>query len=345
MIETNAIFMRKHDEIEAEGCVVDKTVHLSTAEFDYFSRNLLRDWDFIRDNKMDSDYDAEGRRRCLLVTGEERRDGILVSSSGYDYARYSALLPNAMVVMNAERYPTLAKLSERMIAAADYVVGLASDESSEGKSLDDICKYSVSFTHLSSKYDLSFDSTSDLAQVFCQMLADRPDIRQARCGADEFLIDAEPREVAIDGEREDTQAPLPEDVEKKFAAWKNLCDGAPGNWREDNRYRQKKDGALFYIGNESGQYMQITKDGQLYAGKYECADPGIEDAVLMWSVVQKYGSYEEAFLMASQLAGQRFVSDIFQQKPSVIAQIREAKKVPPTPCKQKGGQNHEEPDL
>lgn len=136
-----------------------------------------------------------------------------------------------------------------------------------------------------------------------------------------------------------------EETEKEFAKWKNLSDGIPGHWREDERYRQHKDGTMYYIGGESGQYMRITNDGTLMVGIYDLAKPGIEDAVLTIHAAQKYGSYEQAFLAASDLAGLRFRADIFQEKPSVMEQIREARKAPPAPHKQKDGHGRGEPGL
>ena len=76
MLNIKAVFRRKDTAIEATDCVVDKIVRLSGTEFDLFSRNLLRDWDFIRDSNIDTVVDAEGRYHCLLVVGEGRRDGL-----------------------------------------------------------------------------------------------------------------------------------------------------------------------------------------------------------------------------------------------------------------------------
>ncbi len=44
---------------------------------------------FITDNKSPTGYD-KGVTRCLLVTTERNRDGILVDCQGFNYAWYSA---------------------------------------------------------------------------------------------------------------------------------------------------------------------------------------------------------------------------------------------------------------
>ena len=336
MFEIKAPFKRKDTEIQTTDCVVDKVIHLSGAQFDSFSRGLLRDWDFIRDNPIDTIVDAEGRYHCLLVLGEGRRDGILVNAEGGSYAQYSAFLSGARDMLIMDKYPSFTGLVKTLDAAADHVVSQASAEWPEGVRVDDPSKYAVSFRQLNDVFGLSFGDGSYLTEVFAAMLHDRPEIERVRFNTEEFLIDASVREEALESDREDTAAPV--DVDKEFAAWKNLCDGIPGNWKEDRRYRQKKDGALYYLGGENGQYMRVTNDGKLTVGKYELARSGIEDAVLFARVTQQYASYEQAFLIASRLAGQRFEHDIFQEKPSVMEQIREARKnpAPPSPKKEPG---------
>ena len=51
MLITRAAFYFKHKFIYTENCVVEKTIQLSGEQFDYFSANLLKDYDFIKDNK------------------------------------------------------------------------------------------------------------------------------------------------------------------------------------------------------------------------------------------------------------------------------------------------------
>jgi hypothetical protein len=121
MLQTKAVFNRKEPQIEAADCVVDKVIRLSGAEFDHFSRNLTRDWDFLRDNQLDSAVDNEGRFRCLLVVGEGRRDGILVKGDGKSYARYSAFMPNAGDFLTVGQYPALAELNKKLADIVDFI--------------------------------------------------------------------------------------------------------------------------------------------------------------------------------------------------------------------------------
>lgn len=94
-MKINVPFRRKDIEIEAEPCVVEKTVELPADLFAYFSQNLLDDYDFILEN-IDCMYqDKDGVNHCLLVLGEGQDDGILVESEGSSYARRSAFVPKA----------------------------------------------------------------------------------------------------------------------------------------------------------------------------------------------------------------------------------------------------------
>ena len=68
---------------------VVKVIQLSAQQFQHFSAHLLRDMPFITANKGLTGYD-KGVTRCLLVTAKRNRDGILVNSEGFDYARYAA---------------------------------------------------------------------------------------------------------------------------------------------------------------------------------------------------------------------------------------------------------------
>jgi len=341
MLETKAVFRRKDTELNATDCVVDKVVRLSGAEFDRFSHNLMREWSFIRDNPIDRVVDDQGRYHCLLVVGDGRHDGILVNSEGGDYARYSAFIPNAQAWLEAERHPSLSELAQKLAAAVDYIL---SEINPEGKAAEYMGSYTISNGSLSEKFGITFGSHSSLTDAFIDMLQDRPEVASVRFDVSEFLITSAPREAAVDLEH-DNAVSVPDDTETVFAVWKTMTEQNPEQWREDTRYRQKKDGALFYIGGEEGQYMRIANDGKLVVGTYDIARPGIENAVLISRAVRKYGSYEQTFLAAARLAGQRFMADIFNEKPSVMEQIRGARKAPPAPRKQKDGRGDMGPEL
>lgn len=106
MLKTKAIFERKTNDFQPRDCVIEKIIELTSQQYDAFSKNMLDDYDFIRNN-IDLMYcDREGIYHCLLVVGEDRPDGILVESEGSSYARYAAFLPNACDFLAAHQEQT-----------------------------------------------------------------------------------------------------------------------------------------------------------------------------------------------------------------------------------------------
>lgn len=138
MLITNAVMAHKENNFETKKCVVEKIIRLSKAEYDRFTRNMLHDYDFIKDNVELMRCDADGTRHCLLITGDGRRDGVLIESSGYPYARYSAFIPNVEGFMIAEKYPSLVVLNKRLADIADYIAKQAETGQNNGKSIIDL---------------------------------------------------------------------------------------------------------------------------------------------------------------------------------------------------------------
>ena len=91
----------KQTGCEADPCAVDKVIELPSPRFRQFSRALLADYDFIAENKNSIRYD-EDARHCLLILDAEGTDGFLVDPQGYNYARYSAFVPNARSLLTPD---------------------------------------------------------------------------------------------------------------------------------------------------------------------------------------------------------------------------------------------------
>lgn len=94
MLKTNAIFFRKVSELETQPCVIEAMQLMNQSEYDELSKGLLRDRSFISDKKEAMFTDPSGQTHCLLALNEESGDGILIDSSGYNYARYISFMPN-----------------------------------------------------------------------------------------------------------------------------------------------------------------------------------------------------------------------------------------------------------
>lgn len=72
---------------------VEKIIELTSEGFEHFTESLISDYPFIADNKEHMWYGEDGYH-CLLITTAERKEGLLVESEGFDYARYCADVPD-----------------------------------------------------------------------------------------------------------------------------------------------------------------------------------------------------------------------------------------------------------
>ncbi len=88
----NATMRRKDSEVETEACRVEKVITLSDDDYHFFTRNMLEDYDFLRENRDMMGYSD---------------DGILVDAQGSSYARYSAHVPHARQLLERDRYASL----------------------------------------------------------------------------------------------------------------------------------------------------------------------------------------------------------------------------------------------
>ena len=78
-----------------------KVIELPSQRFQQFSRALLADYDFIAEKKNAIRHDDDARY-CLLILDAEGKDGFLVDPQGYNYARYSAFVPNARSLLTPD---------------------------------------------------------------------------------------------------------------------------------------------------------------------------------------------------------------------------------------------------
>lgn len=77
--------------IQLSPCQVVKVIELTERQYRHFAGHLLAGTSLIAANRGLTGYDEQtGVTHGLLVTARTRRDGFLVDSQGYDYARYVA---------------------------------------------------------------------------------------------------------------------------------------------------------------------------------------------------------------------------------------------------------------
>ena len=93
-------FIRKatsNELIPTDEFVIEKTIVIDKNLFNCFIHNPLDDYVFIKENLEHMFCDQDEVFHCIFVTSESHDFGILVESSGYQYARYTAYLPKAVI--------------------------------------------------------------------------------------------------------------------------------------------------------------------------------------------------------------------------------------------------------
>ena len=199
---------RKEPEIHFDACQVDYVCTLSDSEFRYFQHNLMEEQDFLRDyNLHHASPPAEGVRNAVMVLSTGTDDGILVCTEGYDYARYSAYVPNARQILQLKQYPAL----------QDYVSGmteLANRCIQKALTVGQPVQYGISLADLQS-YAGNDTFNTDL---FLGLLNDRPELEDMELDGDKILLTVSPEYLP----KRDRELRTMNDEEFKVACAKHL---------------------------------------------------------------------------------------------------------------------------
>lgn len=157
-------------------CNIAVVVELSGNDFRYFQDRPLDCYDFITGNLDKLQPDNSNIHQCIMVLNEENDDGILVDPQGYDYARYSAYVPNAKQIVQAQ-YPSLNEFNDRMRGAVDKYVSLALENHKEGK-------YTFDINDVNREYDCE-NFNSDL---FVDMIGECDEFSDVEYCGGEFTV-------------------------------------------------------------------------------------------------------------------------------------------------------------
>lgn len=120
-MKTQAVFAREEACYSPCACEITKVVTLTDGDYEYFKKHLMNQYDFLQNNQQYMGYGESGVR-CLLVTGVNSGDGILVNSEGAKYARYTAFFPESAEYLKAhaseltEKPPGLRVLNQDEVA-------------------------------------------------------------------------------------------------------------------------------------------------------------------------------------------------------------------------------------
>lgn len=158
----------KRSDFSMRACSIEKIVELSQSEYAAFIQKPLDYYDVIRDFNKEDHPIRNDTRSCLLVLGEQEKDGVLIDSQGYDYARYSAYIPNARSLVQLEQYPSLNSFADEMRWLADKYTQKAVDGQMD-------CQYSIDLNAI--ERQCRHNGFSE--ELFTAMLSDRPEIETA----------------------------------------------------------------------------------------------------------------------------------------------------------------------
>ena len=161
------LFLYKPD-FKFQKAEIEKKVCLPAGEFEEFLRNPLEGLPCIEENIDLMQEDRDGIYHCLLVTGEGRRDGVLVESEGYGYARYASYVPDAAAL----EYESLSEFGAGLSWLVDQMIQAGIDGTRDGNwtfYLDQIQEGSA----------FSLSDNPALTELLADMLVERPEVSMA----------------------------------------------------------------------------------------------------------------------------------------------------------------------
>ena len=159
-MKMNVCWRRKDTQIETDPCVIQDVIELPESEYARFYQNLLDDYDFIAEHQ-DAMFYKDGQEHARLVLGEGQKDGILVSSEGTNYARYSSFIPHAREIVQDD-----------IRRLADYCIREGTANSEDGS-------WAVTYEELSCHFDeAAVSSQNGFGKLLKEELRQREEIKE-----------------------------------------------------------------------------------------------------------------------------------------------------------------------
>lgn len=160
MLTTKARFERKLSVLESQDCVIEAIEVMSNDDYEKFTNSLLTDRQFIADRKEDMFTDSLGQIHCLLALNEESGDGVLINSSGYDYARYVSFTPNIKPY-----------IEQQIELLADQIIKDASENTSNGSRI-------IDFEEISEQYGITIKENNGIGSMLLSKLESRKEMAE-----------------------------------------------------------------------------------------------------------------------------------------------------------------------
>lgn len=203
---------------------IEKKVCLPAGEFEEFLRNPLEGLPCIEENIDLMQEDRDGIYHCLLVTGEGRRDGVLVESEGYGYARYASYVPDAAAL----EYDSQSEFGAGLSWLADRMIQTGIDGTRDGN-------WIFYLDQIQEGCDLSLSENPALTELLADMLVERPEVHLAYVRSDCLELCFHPKFCPnCQKETEDHQS----------LAGADLQTGDPGEQREQKDEGQTMEACL-----------------------------------------------------------------------------------------------------
>ncbi len=166
------LFLYKPD-FQFQKAEIEKKVRLPAGEFEEFLRNPLEGLPCIEENIDLMQEDRDGIYHCLFVTGEGRRDGVLVESEGYGYARYASYVPDAAAL----EYDSLSEFGAGLSWLADRMIQAGTDGTRDGN-------WTFYLDQIQEECDFSLSENPALTELLADMLVERPEVHLAYVRSD-----------------------------------------------------------------------------------------------------------------------------------------------------------------
>ncbi|MEY8326036.1 DUF6329 domain-containing protein [Lachnospiraceae bacterium 54-11] len=160
---------------------VEKVIRLGEKEFEEFLQDPMDNQEFIQENTGLMHMDEKGVCHCLLVTGEGRRDGVLVEAEGYGYARYASHVPDVA----AFSYDSLSEMGYRLSFLVDQFVTKGAGAAALGAS------WEISFAEIREQSGLELGENEFLRELMADMIAERPEVASVCILGNHFRVQAQ----------------------------------------------------------------------------------------------------------------------------------------------------------
>lgn len=165
----HAFLSRKPSSLQPPPCQVEAVVELDTASFKKLLQKPMDDQPQITAHRSLM-HSENGVEHCVLFLDEESRDGVLVNSEGYDWARYAAFIPGARILVNAA-----------LDQAIEMIVKEGAENTCEGN-------WSYPFDELYERMGLVVTPDNGLGAMLRDRLALRPEITDVELAKDRFNL-------------------------------------------------------------------------------------------------------------------------------------------------------------